>query len=65
MKERPEERLSLLPMIGERFGEWFEAHSYEEGVGVDGELQDKPCINILYEEYCNSCWVCNETWGVD
>jgi hypothetical protein len=24
MKERQEERLSLLPTIGERFGEWFE-----------------------------------------
>jgi len=26
-------------MIGEGFGEWFEAPSYEEGVGVDGGLQ--------------------------
>ena len=25
-----------LPMIGEGLGEWFEAPSYEEGVGVDG-----------------------------
>jgi hypothetical protein len=25
MIERQAERLSLLPMIGERFGEWFEA----------------------------------------
>jgi hypothetical protein len=26
-------------MIGERFREWFEAPSYEEGVGVDGGWQ--------------------------
>ena len=25
-----------LPRIGEGLGEWFEAPSYEEGVGVDG-----------------------------
>ena len=36
MKERQEERLSPLPKIGEGFGEWFEAPSYEEGVGGDG-----------------------------
>lgn len=30
-------KLSLLPMIGERFREWFESPSYEEGVGVVGE----------------------------
>jgi len=29
-------------MIGERFGEWFEAPSYEEGVGVDGEPAGYP-----------------------
>ena len=29
-------QLSPLPKIGEGFGEWSEAHSYEEGVGVDG-----------------------------
>ena len=34
--ERQEERLSPLPEIGEGFGEWSEAPSYEEGVGVDG-----------------------------
>ena len=28
-----------LPMIGGRFGEWFEAPSYEEGVGVDGKIR--------------------------
>ena len=28
-----------LPMIGEGLGEWFEAPSYEEGVGVDGKSQ--------------------------
>ena len=32
-------QLSLLPMIGGRFGEWFEAPSYEEGVGVDGKIR--------------------------
>ena len=37
MNERQEERLSPLPMIGEGFRERFEAPSYEEGVGVDGE----------------------------
>ena len=26
-------------MIGGRFGEWFEAPSYEEGVGVDGKIR--------------------------
>ena len=29
-------QLSPLPKIGEGFGEWSEAPSYEEGVGVDG-----------------------------
>jgi len=34
MKERQEERLSLLPKIGERFREWFEALSYgKRGLG--------------------------------
>ena len=28
-----------LPRIGGRFGEWFEAPSYEEGVGVDGKIR--------------------------
>ena len=28
-----------LPMIGEGLGEWFEAPSYEEGVGVDGKIR--------------------------
>jgi hypothetical protein len=28
-----------LPEIGEGFGEWSEAPSYEEGVGGDGEQQ--------------------------
>ena len=28
-----------MPKIGEGFGEWSEAPSYEEGVGVDGEQQ--------------------------
>jgi hypothetical protein len=32
-------QLSPLPKIGEGFGEWSEAPSYEEGVGVDGNLQ--------------------------
>ena len=39
MNERQEERLSPLPEIGEGFGEWSEAPSYEEGVGVDGTMQ--------------------------
>ena len=38
-------------MIGEGFGEWFEAPSYEEGVGVDGRSQgialQKECL--MYE----------------
>ncbi len=29
-------QLSPLPKIGEGFRKWFEAPSYEEGVGVDG-----------------------------
>ena len=28
-----------LPRIGEGLGEWFEAPSYEEGVGVDGKIR--------------------------
>ena len=28
-----------LPRLGGRFGEWFEAPSYEEGVGVDGKIR--------------------------
>ena len=28
-----------MPTIGERFREWFEAPSYEEGVGDDGRWQ--------------------------
>ena len=28
-----------LPGIGEGLGEWFEAPSYEEGVGVDGKIR--------------------------
>jgi hypothetical protein len=28
-----------LPKIGEGLGEWFEAPSYEEGVGVDGKIR--------------------------
>jgi len=31
-----------LPTIGERFREWFEAPSYEEGVGVDGGTEGLP-----------------------
>ena len=38
--------LPLVPkvsrMIGEGLGEWFEAPSYEEGVGVDGSLEALP-----------------------
>ena len=36
-------QLSPLPKIGEGLGEWPEAPSYEEGVGVDGGLQGVPC----------------------
>jgi len=42
MYERQEERLSPLPKIGEGFGEWSEAPSYEEGVGVDGKPEGLP-----------------------
>ena len=42
MSERQEERLSPLPKIGEGFGEWSEAPSYEEGVGVDGSTEGLP-----------------------
>ena len=31
-----------MPTIGERFREWFEAPSYEEGVGVDGRAEGLP-----------------------
>ena len=33
-----------LPKIGEGLGEWSEAPSYEEGVGVDGRPAGEPCI---------------------
>ena len=35
-------QLSPLPKIGEGFGEWSEAPSYEEGVGVDGDTAGLP-----------------------
>ena len=38
-------QLNPVPMIGKGFGKRFEAPSYEEGVGVDGNLQGLPCIN--------------------
>ena len=37
-------QLSPLPKIGEGFGEWSEAPSYEEGVGVDGSMQGNPAL---------------------
>jgi len=33
-----------LPKIGEGLGEWSEAPSYEEGVGVVGDPAGPPCI---------------------
>ncbi len=38
----PRRQLSPLPKIGEGFGEWSEAPSYEEGVGVDGKPEGLP-----------------------
>ena len=38
----PRRQLSPLPKIGEGFGEWSEAPSYEEGVGVDGGPEGLP-----------------------
>ena len=35
---RAQNQLSPLPKIGEGFGKWSEAPSYEEGVGVDGGI---------------------------
>ena len=35
---RAQNQLSPLPKIGEGLGEWSEAPSYEEGVGVDGGI---------------------------
>ena len=40
-------QLSPLPMIGEGCREWFEAPSYEEGVGVDGEPAGAACLKTL------------------
>ena len=40
---RAQNQLSPLPKIGEGFGKWSEAPSYEEGVGVDGGLQAFAC----------------------
>ena len=34
------------PEIGEGFGEWSEAPSYEEGVGGDGEQQGFALQNV-------------------
>ena len=47
MNERQAERLSPLPEIGEGFGEWSEAPSYEEGVGVDGGTEGLPSEKAL------------------
>ena len=33
-------------MIGEGLGEWFEAPSYEEGVGVDGVSEGVPSDGV-------------------
>ena len=33
-------------MIGEGLGEWFEAPSYEEGVGVDGKSEGEPSDGV-------------------
>jgi len=33
-----------LPKIGEGLGEWSEAPSYEEGVGVDGVSEGLPSL---------------------
>ena len=64
MSERQEERLSPLParallacyrrdarMIGEGFREWFEAPSYKEGVGVDGEPAGSACRIGVVEKF--------------
>ena len=48
MNERQEERLSPLPEIGEGFGGWSEAPSYEEGVGVDGDTEGLPSEKESY-----------------
>ena len=40
-------QLSPLPKIGEGFGEWSEAPSYEEGVGVDGSPEAQPRKRVL------------------
>ena len=46
------ERVSLginyipVPTIGEGLGEWFEAPSYEEGVGVDGKSEGIPSDGV-------------------
>ena len=60
MKERQEERLSLLPKIGERFREWFEALSYGKrglgkmrGVGPRPTKKQKinPLKKSFYEDF--------------
>ena len=38
-------------MIGEGFREWFEAPSYEEGVGVDGEPAGSACRIGVVEKF--------------
>jgi len=35
-----------LPTIGEGLGEWFEAPSYEEGVGGDGGAEGLPSDGV-------------------
>ena len=49
MNERQAERLSPLPEIGEGFGEWSEAPSYEEGGGVDGGTEGLPSEKALLD----------------
>ena len=64
MNERQEERLSPSPKIGEGFGEWSEAPSYEEGVGVDGKPEGLPSERGAGPKPCRrSLWKGNQPNG--
>ena len=63
MYERQEERLSPLPKIGEGFGEWSEAPSYEEGVGVDGKPEGLPSEKKRVLSVASLCESGKAEWG--
>ena len=45
-------QLSPLPKIGEGFREWSEAPSYEEGVGVVGNVAELALLKYYHTGQC-------------